>query len=155
MVKSWDVFMIQRKYCEFTLYYIYNFKILVHYFRFRAYKIVLILGEDWISQFGGGVQFFMVWIFLKVSQGFRRGSKENYNNLDYLNEWPFLNSADGLAVFSACQFIWLIRNTWGVFPGPERGRYFSNLLGLEDLWLSDPWRHSGLSVHLAFIVSTM
>lgn len=37
--------MIQHKYCEFTLYYIYNFKILVLYFHFRAYKIVLIWGE--------------------------------------------------------------------------------------------------------------
>lgn len=33
----------------------------------------------------GGVQFFMVW----TSQGFRRSGKLKYNNLGYLNEWPF------------------------------------------------------------------
>lgn len=58
--------------------------------------------------------------------------KKIYNNLDYLNEWPFLNSANSLAFFSTCQFIQLIRNTWNVFPEPEQGRYFLDLLGLED-----------------------
>lgn len=68
--------------------------------------------------------------------------------MDYLNERPFLNSADGLAVFRACQFVWLIKIPEGSFLGLREE-------GLEDLGLSDPWRHSSLSVHLTFIVSTI
>lgn len=68
---------------------------------------------------------------------------------------PFLNSADGLAVFRACQFVWLINIPEVSFLGLREEGTFQNSLGLEDLGLSDPWRHSGLSVHLTFIVSTM